>query len=108
MLVDAAMIHRKTGEQTALALAQVENASPLLIYTAEDGEDHPPSDTVMSALWTKRRFAGRWRSVLHLPSLIIEPASNIELKPPKMNAPYTRRSSGATRKCKRCSRWVAR
>lgn len=36
-VIDAAMIHRKTGEQTALALAQAEKHPPLLVYAAGGG-----------------------------------------------------------------------
>ncbi len=87
-LVDAAMFNRKTGEQTALAVAQVENATPLLVYTTKDGKDNPPSDTVIPSL-DEDTLCQAVARVLRLPSLIIEPASNIELKPPKMNAPNT-------------------
>jgi signal transduction histidine kinase/ActR/RegA family two-component response regulator len=36
-LIDAAMIHRKTGEQTATALAQADKHPPLLVYAAGGG-----------------------------------------------------------------------
>ncbi|MCC6804131.1 MAG: GAF domain-containing protein [Anaerolineae bacterium] len=38
VLVDGAMIHRKTGERTSAALARVEDHPPLLVYIPQNGK----------------------------------------------------------------------
>src|SRR5690349_8624595 len=49
-VVDAAMIHRKNGEQTAAALSQADKCPPLLVYAASsavvsNGSPHGGADT---------------------------------------------------------------
>ncbi|MEP7290760.1 MAG: GAF domain-containing sensor histidine kinase [Chloroflexota bacterium] len=77
VLVDATMINHKSGEQTALALTQMEKHPPLLIYSALNGAERWAQETVIASLDDEALGRGIAR-VLKLPSPNPDTARTVE------------------------------
>lgn len=88
VLVDGAMIHRMTGEQTAAALARAENHPPLLIYAPPNGKTQASHDAVISSLEEAALYPAVAR-LLRLPKQDDEPVPTLETLHPKSHLPNT-------------------
>lgn len=89
ILVDGAMIHRKTGERTSAALARVDNHPPLLIFAPQNGKtpDSARGDAVISSLEESALYPAVAR-LLQLPGHV-EPASASTQRKSKESLPNT-------------------
>ncbi len=79
VLVDAAMINRKTGERTANALAQMERHPPLLVYSPKNGAERVTNEAVVTSLDDETLSSGVARA-LRLPTLNSEPPAPADPK----------------------------
>ena len=71
VLIDAAMINRKSGEQTATTLAQMEKHPPVLVYV-RNGADSFASETAIASL-DETTLCDAVAEILSLPPLIPKP-----------------------------------
>ena len=85
VLVDAAMVNRKSGEQTASTLAEMEKRPPVLIYARTDGDDFPPEPAIASL--DEMTLCDAVAEILSLPPLIPKPL--LENKSPEGNGAIT-------------------
>ncbi len=88
VLVDAAMSSHKSGERTALALAQQEKHPPIIVYAPSNGADNWGSSTVVTSLDEAALARGIAR-VLGLPSSNGETAQTVEQPAAKEDAADT-------------------
>ncbi|MFN8451133.1 MAG: GAF domain-containing protein [Anaerolineae bacterium] len=88
VLVDGAMVHRKNGEQTALALARLENHPPLLVYAPPNGRKPTPGDAVVSSLEEAALYPTVAR-MLQLPGQDDTLIAPLETMPPRSHLPNT-------------------
>ena len=85
VLIDAAMIHRKSGEQTAATLTQMDKHPPLLIY-APNSMGAFPFEAVVAAL-DEMTLCDAVAEILSLPPLIPKPL--LENKKPEAKGATT-------------------
>ncbi|MBI1258613.1 MAG: GAF domain-containing protein [Chloroflexi bacterium] len=85
VLIDAAMIHRKSGERTAATLAQMDKRPPVLVYAQTDRDSFAP-ETVIDSL-DEATLCDAVAEMLSLPPLIPKPA--VQDKQPEMNGAIT-------------------
>lgn len=88
VLVDSAMVHRNNGEQTAAALARLEDRPPLLVYTPPNGRKPTPGDAVVSSLEEAALFPTVAR-MLQLPGQDDTLIAPLETMQPKSHLPNT-------------------